>query len=754
VYSLALTQSIPSPVQLSFSVNGQPVTSVTPSTPVTLTWKVPNAFSLTAQQCHASITGSPVGAGNWSGPQSGKLVGNVYTGSTTITPTIAGFYSYVLSCGGVEIGGATLSVSGITITTGALPDGTVSKPYVFTVEATGGVLPYEWGHSADFPDGLVLDSSTGQISGTPVQFGTYQVTILVTDSSNQVQTGTQAYTVNIASGLMLTPSLNNAVVGTAYNATATATGGLPPYKWALASGALPDGLALNNSNGVISGTPTKVASYTFAIKVSDNEETPATLTQSYAISTAVPPMEITPGNLPECTVNVPCSGQFEVTGGLPPYTWAPQPGHTLPAGLMLSSNGTLSGTPTQSNIGLINGPSSLLLVQVTDSETPPLTVANGSDNGLDIISGLNITSLIVPVATVGEAYQAPPPVATGGIPPYKWAVQGPSAITQTQGFFVPPATGILQSPGPTEAGTYTLLYTVSDSEGVPASFSVAATLTIQALPVTSVITLSSSNSTAGVGMPVTLTAIATASAGTPTGVVTFYNGSAVLGTATLDATGTATLTTSFPTPGVYSLTASYAGSGTIMGSISTPLTETVVTVGVTASISPASLTIASGSSGTLTITLTPMGGYTGTVSFSCGTLPVNVSCNFAPPSLTLTAGSGPVTDTLTIHTMSQTAAFTPSSPPAKSGIYLGTVIWLPASFMGLCGLFRRKRKPLRVRSLLTITVICLGLAGIETLIGCAGGPSRDARAGTYAIPVTLTLASGSTQTVSATVVVQ
>jgi len=255
-------------------------------------------------------------------------------------------------------------------------------------------------------------------------------------------------------------------------------------------------------------------------------------------------------------------------------------------------------------------------------------------------------------------------------------------------------------------------------------------------------------------MPVTLTAIATASAGTPTGVVTFYNGSAVLGTATLDATGTATLTTSFPTPGVYSLTASYAGSGTIMGSISTPLTETVVTVGVTASISPASLTIASGSSGTLTITLTPMGGYTGTVSFSCGTLPVNVSCNFAPPSLTLTAGSGPVTDTLTIHTMSQTAAFTPSSPPAKSGIYLGTVIWLPASFMGLCGLFRRKRKPLRVRSLLTITVICLGLAGIETLIGCAGGPSRDARAGTYAIPVTLTLASGSTQTVSATVVVQ
>jgi hypothetical protein len=256
-------------------------------------------------------------------------------------------------------------------------------------------------------------------------------------------------------------------------------------------------------------------------------------------------------------------------------------------------------------------------------------------------------------------------------------------------------------------------------------------------------------------MPVTLTAIATASAGTPTGVVTFYNGSAVLGTATLDATGTATLTTSFPTPGVYSLAASYAGSGTIMGSVSSALTETVVTVGVTGSISPASLTIASGSSGTLTITVTPMGGYTGTVTFSCGTLPTDVTCTFVPPSLTLTAGSGPVSDTLTIHTaLTQSATLLRPSPIGTSGIYLGMFLWLPGSLLSLCGIFRRKRKLFNVRSLSILAIVSLGLPGMVTLTSCGGAPSPNAKAGTYAIPVTLTLAGGATQTVSATIIVQ
>jgi uncharacterized repeat protein (TIGR03803 family) len=765
VYSLALTQSIPSPVQLSFSVNGQAVTSVTPNTPVTLNWNVLNAFSLTAQECHASIMGSPVGAGNWSGPQSGARSGNVYTGMATITPTVVGTYTYVLNCGGVEIGTATLTVSGVTITTTTLPGGVVSIPYNATVQATGGVPPYTWGSSGALPAGLSLQATASytaiEVIGTPTQFGKYQVTIGVQDSSNPPQTGLQTFTVNIASGLVLVGSLNNGTVGTAYNTTTTATGGLPPYKWSLTSGKLPTGLTLNASSGVISGTPTVPGKYSFSITVTDSEGTPATLAQSYTVSTVVPPLTVVSGDFDNCTVNVLCQGQFTATGGTPPYTWSIEPGEIFPPGLTLASDGIFTGLPTEYNClppDQVFGLYSTLNVQVTDSSTPPVK-ATGY-NGLCIISGLTIVSIPLPVATVGVFYQAPPPVATGGLPPYTWKITGPSAQS-AQEFGVNPAIGAVYSisGGPTTPGTYQFTYTLTDSEvmpGVNPPFAkMDATLTVDPVAVTSVTTLSSSNVSAGAGMPVTLTAKVTASGSTPTGVITFYNGSAVLGTATLDATGTATLNASFSTTGVYSLTASYGGSGAITGSVSSPLTETVVTVGVTGSISPASLTVASGSSGTLTITVTPTGGYTGTVNFSCGTLPVNVTCTFVPPSLTLTAGSGPITDTLTIHTAStQSATLSPSSPLTTSGIYLGMFLWLPGSLMSLCGLFGRNRKPFCVRSLLILAIVCLGLAGMGTLTGCGGGPSPDARAGTYAIPVTLTLASGATQTVSATVIVQ
>ena len=113
---------------------------------------------------------------------------------------------------------------------------------------------------------------------------------------------------------------------------------------------------------------------------------------------------------------------------------------------------------------------------------------------------------------------------------------------------------------------------------------------------------------------------------------------------------TAALQTSFAATGVFGITATYSGNGVDGPSTSTPLMETVITPTVSASIAPSSLTIQSGKSGQLVITLTPDGGYTGTVNFSCGTLPPHVSCAFAPPSLTIAAGSGPVMDTLTVST--------------------------------------------------------------------------------------------------------
>src|SRR5439155_702363 len=80
------------------------------------------------------------------------------------------------------------------------------------------------------------------------------------------------------------------------------------------------------------------------------------------------------------------------------------------------------------------------------------------------------------------------------------------------------------------------------------------------------------------GQPVTFTATVTAKspgAGTPTGTVTFKDGSITLGTGTLNGSGQATFTTSTLAVGSHSITASYGGDASFNGSTSHPLTQTV-----------------------------------------------------------------------------------------------------------------------------------------------------------------------------------
>jgi pseudomonalisin len=77
-------------------------------------------------------------------------------------------------------------------------------------------------------------------------------------------------------------SLKSGPTGTAYTVTLTASGGTPPYQWAVTSGSsLPPGLSLSSS-GVLSGTPTTSGSYSFSVTVTDS--TGASATQSFQIT--------------------------------------------------------------------------------------------------------------------------------------------------------------------------------------------------------------------------------------------------------------------------------------------------------------------------------------------------------------------------------------------------------------------------------------------------------------------------------------
>jgi len=84
-----------------------------------------------------------------------------------------------------------LRVDALTVTTTSLPAATGGQPYSASLAAVNGVPPYSWSvSSGSLPPGLTLNSSTGQISGTPDVAGTYSFTVTVTDSQSPAMTDT------------------------------------------------------------------------------------------------------------------------------------------------------------------------------------------------------------------------------------------------------------------------------------------------------------------------------------------------------------------------------------------------------------------------------------------------------------------------------------------------------------------------------------------------------------------------------------
>ena len=156
------------------------------------------------------------------------------------------------------------------------------------------------------------------------------------------------------------------------------------------------------------------------------------------------------------------------------------------------------------------------------------------------------------------------------------------------------------------------------------------------------------------GQSVTFTATVTAAApgsGTPTGTVTFYDGSTTLGSATLS-NGTAILTTSVLATGTDSITASYGGDTNFTGSTATAITQTVsqdgsATTLSSSSVNPSVYGQAVMFTATVTATAPGSGTPTGTVTFYDGSTALDTatlsggSAAFATSALAL--GSHPIT---------------------------------------------------------------------------------------------------------------
>jgi MBG domain (YGX type)/Putative Ig domain len=187
-----------------------------------------------------------------------------------------------------------------------------------------------------------------------------------TTGSGAPSGGTDGDAASCAQVAITTPALAGGQAGEAYSATLAATGGPTPadYSWALTAGALPAGLSLDPSSGIISGTPTTGGVISaFMVQVTAGGAFPVTATQSYTIPVG---LVITTTSLPDGTYGTPYSATLSSLQGDPPYSWSVIDG-SLPPGLSLDpSTGSISGTPTAAG-------SSTFTVQVADSSTPQQT---------------------------------------------------------------------------------------------------------------------------------------------------------------------------------------------------------------------------------------------------------------------------------------------------------------------------------------------------------------------------------------------
>jgi alpha-tubulin suppressor-like RCC1 family protein len=97
-------------------------------------------------------------------------------------------------------------IADLGVSTASLPGGTVGSPYSATAHATGGSTPYTWVASG-LPPGLQINSSTGQITGTPTSAGSYTTTLTVTDHDGITATRSAAVTVATPSTIGTPPTI-------------------------------------------------------------------------------------------------------------------------------------------------------------------------------------------------------------------------------------------------------------------------------------------------------------------------------------------------------------------------------------------------------------------------------------------------------------------------------------------------------------------------------------------------------------------
>jgi hypothetical protein len=335
----------------------------------------------------------------------------------------------------------TMRVTTLGLYNTSLPTLTTGTAYSWQFLAVGGSGGYTFSMSPAqesqemLPPGLAL-SAAGLLSGTPTSTGNYGFILRVTDSVGAFYERRVTYIVNSPSGLRITnPNPVNFWIGSGRAFRLNTSPATSTYTWIVAPGSnpLPPGLSLVRGLSTsqptatyLTGAPSAAGAYTFALRATDDAN--GAVSADHLFRMHVSTMQVTSPAIEVLNVmDVPAAREgtaysftFRVAGGTPPYSYTQSPWQPLPAGLTLSPDGTLRGTPQPGSNGVY-------MVQpiVTDgaggiADTFPMRLYVYAAAGA---APLSRVSTGYPHASAGVPYvQGIDAFVRGGTPPLTWSV--------------------------------------------------------------------------------------------------------------------------------------------------------------------------------------------------------------------------------------------------------------------------------------------------------------------------------------------